>query len=84
MLQFSRKWDDQLAVTIPAAMEDHTRAWDIRLHNISLMIRHNFCYDGKVNEKYNYRKPIKWWKNEGRYAWEVGRLLCDQCVLDVT
>lgn len=29
---FSREWDDQIAVTVPAAFENPDKAWDMRMH----------------------------------------------------
>lgn len=75
--RFSRKWDDQLAVTVPAAFEAPERVWDMRKHNMIWNIRHNGEYDGK--EKYKVKNPIAWWRTEGRLNWEAGRILCDEC-----
>jgi hypothetical protein len=75
--RFSRKWDDQLGVTVPAAFEAPERVWDMRKHNMTWNIRHNGEYDGK--EKFKVKNPIAWWRSEGRLNWKAGRMLCDEC-----
>lgn len=75
--RFSRKWDDQLGVTVPAAFEAPERVWDMRKHNMTRNIRHNGEYDGKV--KFKVKNPIVWWRTEGRVNWTEGRILCDEC-----
>jgi hypothetical protein len=74
--RFSRKWDDQLGVTIPAAFEAPERAWDLRKHNMTWMIRHNGEYDGK--DAYKIKSWSKWWHTESN--WTSGKLLCDDCM----
>ena len=75
--RFSRKWDDQLGVTVPAAFEAPEKAWDLRKHNMTWMIRHNGEYDGK--DRFKIQNWNKWWIKEGR-DWIAGRLLCDYCM----
>ena len=45
--KFSRRWDDQLAVTVPAAMRAPDKSWDMNYHNITLDVYHNSLIDGK-------------------------------------
>lgn len=45
--KFSRRWDDQLAVTVPAAMLAPEKAWDMRTHGVHLNVWHNQYLDGK-------------------------------------
>jgi hypothetical protein len=78
--RFSRKWDDQLGVTIPAAFEAPERVWDLQKHNMTLMIRHNGQYDGK-GSYVKVRSPEKWWVKEGRGNWTAAKILCDDCLL---
>ncbi|KAL7579443.1 hypothetical protein ACA910_014106 [Epithemia clementina (nom. ined.)] len=64
--KFSRRWDDQLAVTVPAAMRAPEKAWDMNYHNITLDVYHNGIYDGKRPWKLKSGKVgggyQKWWK----------------------
>eukprot|EP00979_Chaetoceros_neogracilis_P016974 scaffold10167_cov275-Chaetoceros_neogracile.AAC.6 len=45
--EFSRRWDDQLAVTVPAVIEDSSKTWDHRAHGVHLGLHHNTMIDGK-------------------------------------
>jgi hypothetical protein len=42
-----RKYDDQIAVTVPAAMIAPERAWGMRENGIRLDVFHNGAWDGK-------------------------------------
>ena len=77
--RFSRKWDDQLGVTVPAAFEAPERVWDLQKHNMTWMIRHNGQYDGR-GSYVKVRNPEMWWQSEGRVKWKVAKILCDQCL----
>lgn len=50
--RFSRKFDDQIAVTIPAVMEDDgTKAWHERNVGLSLKIAHHRMFDNNGRDK---------------------------------
>mmetsp|Transcript_1954 Transcript_1954/g.3560 ORF Transcript_1954/g.3560 Transcript_1954/m.3560 type:complete len:443 (-) Transcript_1954:55-1383(-) len=50
--RFSRKYDDQIAVTIPAVMEDDgKKAWHERSVGLSLKIAHHRMFDNNGREK---------------------------------
>ncbi len=72
--------DDQIGITIPAAMEAPERVWDLTKHNMTMRLRHNGAYDGKI--RYTIVNARNWWIEEGR-NWTTGRLLCDECVLAI-
>jgi hypothetical protein len=59
--KFSRRWDDQLAVTVPAAMRAPERSWEMEANGIKLDVWHNQFLDGK----YRWRGGgyQGWWKN---------------------
>mmetsp|Transcript_25641 Transcript_25641/g.71496 ORF Transcript_25641/g.71496 Transcript_25641/m.71496 type:complete len:433 (+) Transcript_25641:138-1436(+) len=46
-----RRFDDQAAVTIPAAILAPNRSWEMRLHGICLDIYHNMRIDGQIQAK---------------------------------
>lgn len=74
---FSRQWDDQIAVTVPAAMEDPDRAWDMRLHGYNMSILHNGMLDGKTRApKFLF---TRWW-NLYKDTWPVAREMCNNLV----
>jgi len=76
--KFSRLWDDQLAVTVPAVMEDPKRAWDYRIHGLNAGIHHNGRVDGK--EKPQYINYINAWVHGHKKNWTAGRAMCDGLV----
>ena len=77
--RFSREWDDQLAMTVPAAMDAPDRAWDYRRHGIHLGIQHNGNVDGK--EKAQYWGMHRMWQSNLRQNWTVAREMCDKVVV---
>jgi hypothetical protein len=44
---FSRRWDDQIAVTVSPAVLAPNRSWDMYSHGIKLNVYHNGDIDGK-------------------------------------
>lgn len=79
-LRFSRQWDDQIGVTVPAAMLAPDRAWDMRLHGFNQGIHHNGDLDGKEkNTKHSY---ISFWNSGGKQNWEAGRAMCDGFIVN--
>ncbi len=77
--RFSRMWDDQIAVLVPALMEDPEKAWDMRSHNITLKVAHHDKYDGRKKEKLEHANKKTWWKKDIREKWPSGAALCDWC-----
>jgi hypothetical protein len=77
--RFSREWDDQLAVTAPAAMAAPDRVWDLRMNGYNLGIHHNGMLDGK--ERNTATRYNTYWDKEGKARWETGREMCDGAVL---
>jgi len=53
--RFSREFDDQFAVTLPAAMEGPNLAWEERASNLTLMIGHHHMFDVRKKE---YAKKV--------------------------
>ena len=78
--RFSRRWDDQIGVTAPAAMEYPERSWNIaRLLNLTLDIHHNGHLDGRQRNPHGFHY-MKFWRTFGRENWDVGREMCDSVV----
>ncbi|CAJ1956075.1 unnamed protein product [Cylindrotheca closterium] len=74
---FSREWDDQIAVTVPAAFENPDKAWDMRMHGYNMSIHHNGKLDGKQKaKKWKYTTWWKYYKDE----FPVAREMCDHLV----
>ena len=67
----SRKYDDQIAVTVPAAILAPNRSWDMAYHGIQLNVYHN----GRLDGKYPVGGFIKYWNKHGKRnfttAWKV-------------
>ncbi len=80
--KFSRLWDDQLCVTVPAVMDAPGKAWDYRKHNITTNIFHHGDLDGKGHGK--IKRHGKWWRSGGADKWEEGKEMCDKQVMLVT
>ncbi len=76
--RFSRLWDDQLAVTLPAVMEDPSRCWDYRINGLHMGIHHSGRIDGKEHPK--YLSYLNFWANTGKYDWPAARAMCDGLV----
>lgn len=76
--RFSRLWDDQLAVTLPAVMEDPSRCWDYRINGLHMGIHHSGRIDGKEHPK--YLSYLNFWANTGKYGWPAARAMCDGLV----
>merc|ERR1719223_203044 len=73
--RFSRQWDDQLGVTIPAIVEAPERSWDARGNGITLGIRHHGMLDGRERRQYRNKKVD--WKKGIAPKWEAGRIMCN-------
>ena len=56
--RFGRQFDDQIAVTIPAAMDSSGKAWHERSHGLELKIAHHRHFDNVKSE----RSPKNWKK----------------------
>ena len=54
--RFARQFDDQIAITIPAAMEDGEKAWHERSHGLVLKIGHHGMFDNVASDK----SPRNW------------------------
>ena len=59
--KFSRMYDDQLAVTIPAAMLAPNRSWEMEYNGVDLQVYHNGWLDGKRWS--GAGGFIKWWQS---------------------
>eukprot|EP00551_Chaetoceros_affinis_P010053 CAMPEP_0203671442 /NCGR_PEP_ID=MMETSP0090-20130426/7231_1 /ASSEMBLY_ACC=CAM_ASM_001088 /TAXON_ID=426623 /ORGANISM="Chaetoceros affinis, Strain CCMP159" /LENGTH=499 /DNA_ID=CAMNT_0050536519 /DNA_START=258 /DNA_END=1760 /DNA_ORIENTATION=+ len=79
--KFSRLWDDQLAVTLPAVMEDPERCWDYRLNGLHVGIHHNGRIDGKEHPE--YLSYLNFWAHHGKYDWPAARAMCDGLVTSI-
>ncbi len=79
--KFSRLWDDQLAVTFPAVMEDPSRCWDYQTHGLDVGIHHNGRVDGKRHPK--YLSYLNYWAHDGKYKWPAARAMCDGLVTEI-
>jgi hypothetical protein len=60
----SRRFDDQLAVTVPTAILAPNRSWDMYSHGFRLNVFHNFNMDGKGKRPAGGFK--KYWKLYGQ------------------
>lgn len=62
--KFSRNFDDQIGVTMPAAVYAGNRSWDMRYHGLKMSVMHNFVMDGNTNEKTG--SYFRFWEHEAK------------------
>ena len=83
--KFSRKWDDQLGVTVPALFESAERCWDARANGFDFGILHHYRIDAKdymfVDDKRTTNEDLYWGFNVSK-TWEAGRLMCDHLIYE--
>ncbi len=73
--KFSRMYDDQMAVTMPAAVLAGNRSWNMRHFGFNLSVVHNFKMDGRKSEKVG---PFKtFWQRQGRQRFPEAYGKCD-------
>jgi hypothetical protein len=58
--KFSRQWDDQIAVTIPAAMRAANESWSMNHHGVQLDVYHNQQFDGQ--RRFRGGGYVKWYQ----------------------
>jgi hypothetical protein len=59
--KFSRMFDDQIGVTMPAAVLAGNRSWDMRSHGINLGVLHSYKLDGQEQ----FGGFLNYWKKKG-------------------
>jgi len=59
--RFARQFDDQIAITIPAVMEDGKKAWHERSHGLVLKIGHHGMFDNVGSDR-SLRPWRNWYK----------------------
>jgi hypothetical protein len=70
-----RKFDDQFAVTAPAAILSPEKAWDMYSNGIRLDVYHNAALDGKRwNKVGGY---LKYWKTNVKEQFPEAVHMCD-------
>jgi hypothetical protein len=79
--KFSRQWDDQLGVTVPALFESPERSWDARANGFNFGIVHHYIIDAidpmiGTND-YPVRNINRFWTLTVAPQWDAGKLMCD-------
>jgi len=72
--KFSRRFDDQAAVTIPAAMDAPNRSWHNVRRGMDFKLQHNGKINGRNRNIYTGYQVLHWSHN--RYEWDSARM-CD-------
>jgi hypothetical protein len=62
--KFSRMYDDQIGVTMPAAVLAGNRSWEMRGHGLHLDMFHNFGLDGFKERAVG--GFVNFWKKNGK------------------
>ena len=60
--KFSRMFDDQIGVTMPAAVLAGNRSWDMRYHGLNLGVLHSYKLDGQEQ----FGGYLKFWKTRAK------------------
>jgi hypothetical protein len=60
--KFSRMWDDQIAVTVPAAVLAANKSWDMHQNGVWLDVYHNQHFDGEKSRRHRGGGFVHWWK----------------------
>jgi len=76
--KFSRAYDDQIAVTMPAAYYAGNRSWDMRHHGLHMSVIHNFVMDGNDDERTG--SFLRFWHQEGNDTFPEAYGRCDVVV----
>lgn len=71
-----RRFDDQVGVTVPAAMLAPNKSWEMEYHGINLDIFHNGRLDGKRWVGGGFMR--NWWPNNGTQAFPEA---VDKCTI---
>jgi len=77
--KFSRKFDDQMAVTLPAAMDAPKRAWDHTRNGLNLSLYHNNMIGEKHLRNHGGYRGMHW--RENRKKWFAGAAMCNQYIV---
>ena len=71
---FSRRWDDQLSVSVPTALRAANKSWDMISNGIRLDVWHNGHLDGKT--KWRGGGYRAWWKKESQEKFPEAVPIC--------
>lgn len=71
---FSRSFDDQLAMTVPAAIAAPNRSWYMEAHGIDLKVFHNYQMDGRGKKLKTFKK---WFAHHGPANFSAGYKKCN-------
>ena len=77
--RFSRLFDDQIGLTIPAAVLAGNSSRDMRSMGVKLRVMHNYVLDGFMADWRGYFVP--WWRRNANTSFPEA---CDRCVVDIS
>lgn len=77
--KFSRQFDDQIGITIPAAVLAGNRSRDMKSLGIYPRVFHNYVLDGRPPDWRGYF--VKWWKRNANTTFPEAS---GQCVVDIS
>jgi len=75
--KFIRKFDDQIGVTLPAAIDAPNRSWDYRMNGLKFSISHHGDLDGDIHTPAAIRGYHKFHWKINRKKWVAGAKMCD-------
>jgi hypothetical protein len=77
--KFSRLFDDQIGITIPAALLAGNRSRDMRSLGLRLRVFHNYVIDGEMKDWRGYFVP--WWKRNANTSFPEAS---GKCLVDIS
>jgi hypothetical protein len=77
--RFSRLFDDQIGITIPAAVLAPTSSRDMKSMGVHLRVMHNYVLDGFMADWRGYFVP--WWKRNANTSFPEAT---EHCIVDIS
>jgi len=77
--RFSRLFDDQIGLTIPAAVLAGETSRDMKSMGVKLRVMHNYVLDGFMADWRGYFVP--WWRRNANTSFPEA---CDRCIVDIS
>jgi hypothetical protein len=76
---FRRLFDDQIGITMPAAVLAGNRSWDMKTIGVYPRVFHNYVIDGLMSDWRGYFVP--WWEKNANTTFPAAS---DSCVVDIS
>jgi hypothetical protein len=71
---FSRLFDDQIGITMPAAVLAGNRSWDMKTMGVYPRVFHNYVVDGLMSDWRGFFVP--WWEKNANTTFPEASYAC--------